>query len=127
MYQKKIPKPFDCAILLTKEVLTGKWKTSVLYCLAQGPHRPSALVRNIPGASRRVLSTQLTELERHGLIDKTTFSVLPLQVEYALTELGRSLLPVVEAMTQWGETHRSHLERVLQPPVAEAGSNSSQR
>ena len=113
MYQEKIPKPFDCAILLTKEVLNGKWKTSVLYCLVQGPLRPSALQRYIPAASRRVLNVQLNEMERHGLIGKTVYSQLPPKVEYYLTDFGRTLLPIVEAMTQWGETHRAQLEQLL--------------
>jgi DNA-binding HxlR family transcriptional regulator len=114
MYQKKIPKPFNCAILLTKEVLNGKWKTSILYCLVQGPLRPSFLLHHIPGASRRVLNVQLNEMERHGLIGKTVYPGLPLKVEYYLTDFGRTLLPIVEAMTQWGEVHRARLEQVLE-------------
>ena len=116
MYQKKIPKPFDCAILLTKDVLNGKWKSSVLYCLAQEAQRPSALLRNIPGASRRVLNVQLNEMERHGLIAKIVYSQIPPKVEYYLTDFGRTLLPIIEAMTRWGETHRAHLEQVLASP-----------
>ncbi len=114
MYQKKIPKPFDCAILLTKEILNGKWKTSVLYCLVHGPQRPSVLLRHIP-ASRRVLNVQLNEMERHGLIGKTVYPQLPPKVEYYLTDFGRTLLPLVESMTHWGEVHRAHLEQVLAP------------
>lgn len=75
--------------------------------------RPSALQRNIPGVSRRVLNVQLNEMERHGLIGKTVYSQLPPKVEYYLADFGRTLLPIVEAMTQWGETHRAHLEQVL--------------
>lgn len=115
MYQKKIPKPFDCGILLTKEVLNGKWKTSLLYSIAQGVQRPSALQRNIPWASRRVLNVQLNELEQHGLIAKTVYPQLPPKVEYYLTDFGRSLMPVIEAMTQWGDDHRAQLEQVLAP------------
>jgi DNA-binding HxlR family transcriptional regulator len=113
MYQKKLAKPFDCGILLTKEVLNGKWKTSLLYSIALGVQRPSALQRNIPGASRRVLNVQLNELEQHGLVGKTIYPQLPPKVEYHLTDFGRSLMPVIEAMTQWGEENRAKLEQVL--------------
>ncbi|MBC8152696.1 MAG: helix-turn-helix transcriptional regulator [Bacteroidetes bacterium] len=113
MYQKKIAKSFDCGILLTKEVLSGKWKTYLLYSIAYGIQRPSALQRSIPEASRRVLNVQLNELEQHGLIGKTIYPQLPPKVEYYLTDFGRSLMPVIDAMTQWGDDHRAQLERVL--------------
>ena len=129
MYQKKIAKSYDCGILLTKEVLGGKWKPALLYNIALGVRRPSALQRRLPEASRRVLTVQLNELEQHGLVGKTIYAQLPPKVEYYLTEFGRSLLPILDAMTQWGEQHRAQLEQVLQvePPVvkqavdAEAG------
>ncbi|MBC8153802.1 MAG: helix-turn-helix transcriptional regulator [Bacteroidetes bacterium] len=113
MYQKKIPQLFDCGILLTKEVLSGKWKTALLYNIAMGVQRPSAIQRSIPGASRRVLNVQLNELEQHGLICKTIYPQLPPKVEYYLTDFGCSLMPVIDAMTQWGDDHRAQLEQVL--------------
>lgn len=120
MYQRKIPQSFDCGILLTKEVLSGKWKTALLYNIAMGVQRPSAMQRRIPDASRRVLNVQLNELEQHGLIGKTIYPQLPPKVEYYLTDFGRSLLPIIDAMTQWGEDHRGQLEQALgvQPHVS---------
>jgi DNA-binding HxlR family transcriptional regulator len=67
---KKIPQLFDCGILLTEEVLNGKWKTALLYNIAMGVQRPSAIQRRIPHASRRVLNVQFNELEQHGLVGK---------------------------------------------------------
>ncbi len=113
MYQRKIPQSFDCGILLTKEVLGGKWKTALLYNIALGVQRPSALQRRLPAATRRVLNVQLNELEHHGLVGKTIYAQLPPKVEYYLTDFGRSLLPILDAMTQWGEAHRGRLESVL--------------
>ena len=113
MYQRKIPAPAACGILLTKEVLNGKWKSSLLHHIARGTQRPSALQRAIPEASRRVLNVQLNELEQHGLIGKTIYPQLPPKVEYFLTDFGRSLMPVIDAMTQWGNDHRTQLEQVL--------------
>jgi len=119
MYQKKIANTLNCGSVLTKEVLHGKWKSTLLACIDQGIRRPSALQRNIPGATRRVLNVQLTELEHHGLIYKTIFPELPPRVEYQLTPLGQSLLPVIEVMEQWGNAHRLELESVLAVTLAE--------
>ena len=58
-----------------------------------------------------MLNVQLNEMERHGLIAKTVYPELTPRVEYYLTEFGRTLLPLVDAMTQWGETHRARLEQ----------------
>jgi DNA-binding HxlR family transcriptional regulator len=113
MYQKKIPPSLDCGIVLTKEVLNGKWKPSLLYHIGQGVQRPSALQRHLPDATRRVLNVQLNELERHGLISKIIYPQLPPKVEYSLTEFGRTLLPVIEAMSNWGTAHRAQLLPML--------------
>lgn len=118
MYQKKIANTLNCGSVLTKEVLHGKWKSTLLACIAQGVQRPSALQRMIPSATRRVLNVQLNELEQHGLIGKTIFPELPPKVEYDLTPLGHSLLPVIEVMEQWGNAHRSELEQVLAGSIA---------
>ena len=125
MYQKKIAPDFDCGIVLTKEVLNGKWKSSLLYQMAMGVQRPSALQRNIPGATRRVLNVQLNELERHGLISKTIYPQLPPKVEYSLTDFGRTLLPVIEVMAQWGNAHRERLEQLLLPEGAHSTTQNA--
>ena len=113
MYQKKIAGTLTCGVVLTKEVLHGKWKSTLLYFIARGVQRPSALQRSIPGATRRVLNLQLNELERHGLISKVIFPQLPPKVEYSLTSLGNSILPVIDSMEQWGNDHRAHLEQTF--------------
>lgn len=118
MYQKKIANTLACGSVLTKEVLHGKWKSTLLFCIAQGIQRPSALQRSIPSATRRVLNVQLTELEQHGLVCKTIFPELPPKVEYQLTSLGQSLLPVIAVMEQWGNAHRPALEQVLAGSLA---------
>ncbi|WP_324679466.1 helix-turn-helix domain-containing protein [Hymenobacter sp. GOD-10R] len=113
MYQKKIERTLDCGVVLTKEVLHGKWKSTLLHFIARGVRRPSDLQRSIPSATRRVLTIQLNELEQHGLIGKTIFPQLPPKVEYHLTQLGESLLPVIDVMEQWGNEHRATLEPLL--------------
>jgi len=119
MYQKKIANTLSCGSVLTKEVLHGKWKSTLLSCIAQGIRRPSAMQRSIPSATRRVLNVQLNELEQHGLVSKTIFPELPPRVEYHLTSLGQSLLPVIEVMEQWGNAHRPELEQVLAKSLAQ--------
>ncbi|SNR97602.1 MULTISPECIES: winged helix-turn-helix transcriptional regulator [Hymenobacter] len=122
MYQKKIANTLNCGSVLTKEVLHGKWKSTLLVGIAQGIQRPSAMQRMIPSASRRVLNVQLSELEYHGLVGKTIFPELPPRVEYHLTDLGRSLLPVIDVMEQWGNAHRTELEQVLDVSLAKLPS-----
>jgi DNA-binding HxlR family transcriptional regulator len=119
MYQKKIATTLTCGSVLTKEVLHGKWKSTLLTGIAQGVQRPSAMQRMLPSATRRVLNVQLNELEQHGLVSKTIFPELPPRVEYQLTDLGRSLLPVIEVMEQWGTVHRAELEQALAGNLAE--------
>jgi DNA-binding HxlR family transcriptional regulator len=119
MYQKKIANTLTCGSVLTKEVLHGKWKSTLLTGIAQGTQRPSAMQRMLPSATRRVLNVQLNELEHHGLVSKTIFPELPPRVEYQLTDLGRSLLPVIEVMEQWGNVHRTELEQALAGNLAE--------
>jgi DNA-binding HxlR family transcriptional regulator len=119
MYQKKIANTLTCGSVLTKQVLHGKWKSTLLAGIDQGIQRPSAMQRMLPSATRRVLNMQLNELEQHGLIRKTIFPELPPRVEYQLTDLGRSLLPVMEAMEQWGNAHRTELEQVLAGKLAD--------
>lgn len=115
MYERKIPLDLDCGVNLTREVLAGKWKTSLLYHIAQGSQRPSQLQQKLRGATRRVIHLQLNQLEQQGFISKTTLSQRPLQVAYQLTVFGETLLPVIAALGAWGETHRERLEQALAP------------
>ncbi|WP_153796242.1 winged helix-turn-helix transcriptional regulator [Foetidibacter luteolus] len=113
MYERKIPLTIDCGLHLTKEVLNGKWKPALLNAISLGIKRPSQIVRLLPGATRRVLHVQLKELEDHGMVEKTIYAQLPPKVEYSLTEIGWSLMPIIDAMNQWGDAHRQFLEAVL--------------
>lgn len=113
MYQKKIGRTLACSVVLTEELLHGKWKSPLLHFINQGVRRPSDLQRAIAGATRRVLHLQLNELEQHGLVSKTIFPQLPPKVEYSLTTFGQSLLPLLEAMEQWGNDHRAELEKLF--------------
>lgn len=112
-YRKKIPIELNCGLDLVKEVLYGKWKIHLLYFISEGVRRPGELQRKIPTATRRVLNVQLNQLEEHGLIAKKIYAELPPKVEYRLTELGQSVLPIVTALGKWGDDHQEHLRRVI--------------
>lgn len=84
------------------EIIGGKWKPCLIRNISQGHRRPSELQRLNAKASRRVLYQQLQELEEHGIIERIVYPVLPPKVEYFLTELGNSLLPVINVMDDWG-------------------------
>ena len=113
MKERKIPLNLNCGLDLVGEVLYGKWKIRLLWFIHQGHKRPSELQRKMPDASRRVLSMQLKELEDHELISKIIYPVVPPKVEYNLTEFGKTLIPVIEAIGQWGDINEKRLRTVI--------------
>lgn len=113
MYERKIIPNLNCGLDLIGEVLYGKWKIRLLWFIHQGHKRPSELQRKIPDASRRVLNIQLKELEEHELVSKTIYPVVPPKVEYALTEFGESLIPIISALGQWGDQHEDRLRMLI--------------
>ncbi|WP_449401609.1 winged helix-turn-helix transcriptional regulator [Chryseobacterium wanjuense] len=113
MYERKIPPNLNCGLDLIGEVLYGKWKIRLLWFINEGFLRPSELQRKIPDASRRVLNMQLKELEDHELVTKEIYPVVPPKVEYSLTEFGKTLIPVISALGQWGDEHEEKLKKVI--------------
>jgi DNA-binding HxlR family transcriptional regulator len=118
MYERKNPLPLQCGLHLTKEILNGKWKANLLYAISIDVKRPSELARLFPDAAKRVLNVQLKELENHGLISKIIYHQLPPKVEYSLTPLGESIMPIIDAMNHWGDDNRSFLTSVITQEVA---------
>ena len=113
MRDRKIPLNLNCGLDLIGEVLYGKWKIRLLWFIEQGHKRPSELQRKIPEASRRVLNIQLKELEDHELISKVIYPVVPPKVEYSLTDFGKTLIPVISALGNWGDAHETRLRNVI--------------
>ncbi len=113
MYQKKIPVMLDCGLHLFMEVMSGKWKISLLWSIYHGIKRPGEIHKKISQASRRVLDSQLNQLVTHGLISRTDYQTQPFKVEYSVTELGYSLIPVIETTARWGENNRVILEEKI--------------
>lgn len=110
MYERKIPVDLDCPLRLTMSLIDSKWKSCILDELRHGAMRPSELHRALPEAAPRVLDLQLKELADDGLVRKTIFPELPPRSEYAVTPLGRSLLPIIDAMLAWGTEHKALFE-----------------
>ena len=92
----------SCPVSATLELIGGKYKSLILWHLAQNKLRFSQLHRLIPQATPKMLTQQLREMETHALIKREVFPVVPPKVEYSLTELGKSLMPVLVAMRDWG-------------------------
>jgi len=113
MYVRKTTPNLNCGLDLIGEVLYGKWKMRLLWFIDQGYRRPSELQRKIPDASRRVLNLQLKELEEHDLIAKKIYPVVPPKVEYSLTNFGKSLIPVIGVIGEWGDNNAERLREVI--------------
>jgi DNA-binding HxlR family transcriptional regulator len=92
----------DCPVERTVRVIGGRWKPVILYQLRAGSCRFNALRRQIPGVTQRMLTQHLRELEADGIISRHIHAVVPPRVDYALTPMGQSLMPVMEAMAAWG-------------------------
>jgi len=92
-----------CAVETTVAAIGGKWKPILLFHLLSGAKRYSELQRLVDQASDRMLTRSLRELEEDGLISRQMFAEVPVRVEYDLTTDGRSLMPILMAMSDWGD------------------------
>ncbi len=113
MRDRKIPLNLTCGLDLIGEVLYGKWKIRLLWFINQGYQRPSELQKKIPDASRRVLNIQLKELEGHDLVTKKIYPVVPPKVEYSLTDFGKTLIPVISVLGEWGDENEERLRTLI--------------
>ena len=97
--------PSECPTEHTLRVIGGSWKILIVYYLFDGTRRYSEFQRRLQGISPRMLSRQLRELEHDGIIKRKVYPEVPPKVEYSLTPLGRSLIPIVRLLFKWGEQH----------------------
>ena len=105
-YEKKIHVDLDCPLRLTMSLIESKWKSCILDELRSGtPMRPSEIHKCLPEAAPRVLDIQLKELVEDGLVEKTIYPELPPRSEYRITDLGKSLIPIIDSMLRWGKDH----------------------
>lgn len=111
MYIRKKPEDLNCGIEVALKVFVGRWKPCILDSLRSANKRPSEIHRAIPSASPRVINIQLRELENYKLVSKIVYPGLPPKVEYHLTEMGRSVLPIINMMDEWGKRNRETVKK----------------
>lgn len=95
-----------CPVETTLMLIGDKWKILILRDLMEGTKRFGELKKSIGTVSQKVLTAQLRDMEACGLVDRRVYAEVPPRVEYSLTELGRSLRPILDAMWAWGEAYK---------------------
>lgn len=99
-----------CQISLTLDIIGGKWKGSILWWIKDEPKRFNELKRLLPDITQRTLTKQLREMMRDGLVIRTQYAEIPPRVEYSITELCKSLLPLLSDISSWGKEHQETIE-----------------
>ncbi|MGN1194770.1 MAG: winged helix-turn-helix transcriptional regulator [Acutalibacteraceae bacterium] len=96
-----------CPVETTLMIIGDKWKVLILRDLTDGTKRFGELKKSIGSVSQKVLTAQLRDMEASGLINRKVYAEVPPRVEYSLTELGKSLKPILDAMRCWGEEYKA--------------------
>lgn len=108
---KELP---NCPVETTLMLIGDKWKILILRDLMPGTKRFGELKKSIGSVSQKVLTAQLRDMEDKGLVNRQVYAEVPPRVEYSLTELGRSLKPVLDAMGTWGEGYKTYAQTLSQ-------------
>ena len=104
-------KQYNCYFEMTLDIMGGKWKPIILYYINHnGVARHSGLKRFIPSINERMLTRQLRELENDMLITRKVYPVVPPKVEYSLTESGKSLIPILTSLIEWGKNYAHSMD-----------------
>ena len=98
-------KHFGCPVQATSNAMAGKWKVLILWHLSLSSRRFSELRNLLPGVSEKVLTAQLRELERDGIVTRISADTVPPRVDYQLGPAGEELVPIMQAMCDWGSRH----------------------
>lgn len=96
-----------CPVETTLTLIGDKWKVLILRDLMPGTKRFGELKKSVGGVSQKVLTAQLRDMEENGLVSRKVYAEVPPRVEYSLTELGKSLKPILDAMQNWGEGYKA--------------------
>ena len=99
----------ECPVASTVQLIGNKWKLLIIRNLLKGAQRFTELKKGVPGISQKVLTDNLRSLESDGIVYREVFAEVPPKVIYSLTEIGQSLLPIINAMADWGENYKSHI------------------
>ncbi|MGJ9459222.1 winged helix-turn-helix transcriptional regulator [Oceanobacillus sp. CF4.6] len=113
---EKIPE--YCRVEDALGILVGKWKPIILlHLLQEGTKRFSELKRSMPEVTQKMLTKQLRELEKEDIIQRVVYPQVPPKVEYSITEYGKSLEPILEAMHEWGTNHTLHKRKKMNQEI----------
>lgn len=101
-----------CPVATTVQLIGSKWKLLIMRNLLVRPWRFNELQKNLEGISQKVLTDSLRSMEADGIITRTVYPEVPPRVEYALSELGESMRPIIFAMEQWGISYKNNADKV---------------
>ncbi|QMT36313.1 winged helix-turn-helix transcriptional regulator [Neisseria wadsworthii] len=107
----------SCPVRTTLEIINSKWKVLILYHLSTQTRRFNELQRILSPITQRMLTLQLRELEADGIVHREVYPQKPPKVEYSITELGLTLMPVIEAMHHWGKAYAEEYKKHKKPDV----------
>ncbi len=96
---------YSCPVEAAIDIIGGKWKPWIIWCLRDGEERFSELQKRMPCASSKMLTKQLRELEQDGILSRKIYPVIPPKVEYSLTPFGKTAIPLVETLCEWGSKY----------------------
>jgi len=101
---EKLPCPEEtCPVTVVQNLIAGKWKVIILWHISQQTRRFNELQKLLPDISQGILTKQLRELEQDGLVHREVYKEIPPKVEYSLTDIGQSFMPILEIMGEWGK------------------------
>ena len=98
----------ECPVATTVQLIGNKWKLLIIRNLLQRPWRFNELQKDLEGISQKVLTDSLRSMEADGIITRTVYPEVPPRVEYALSELGESMRPILDAMQTWGNDYKKN-------------------
>jgi DNA-binding HxlR family transcriptional regulator len=101
---------YQCSMELTLDLIGGKWKSLILWHLGENTLRFSELKKTLPQITQKMLTQQLRDLEADGLVHRFIYTQIPPKVEYSLTDAGKSLLPILDTLCQWGLNYANVVE-----------------
>lgn len=113
---------YQCSMELTLDLIGGKWKALILWHLGETTLRFSELKKILPKITQKMLTQQLRELEGSGLVNRFIYTQIPPKVEYSLTQNGKSLLPILDTLCQWGLNYANSVEATEEKQTAPADS-----
>ena len=96
----------ECPVATTVQLIGNKWKLLIIRNLLDRPQRFTELKNGVPGISQKVLTDNLRAMEADGIVSREVFAEVPPRVIYSLTDIGQSLLPIIDAMADWGNSYK---------------------